>query len=111
MVLQYIQKKSPEVVEVYKCRTLVMEINALTKLGENYYNYSKRMSHPHLKVSLAHFHPNEEEKLYLSVEVPTVSRTFYLLRDRELTCYKFFSDLDCEKAGKEFSCLFSHSFF
>ena len=109
LLIEFIQKKRPELLEIYKCKTLVLELNALSKIDDCEYSYSKKVEHH--TYALKHFHPNEQEKIYHTALVPEVSRVFYFLKDKELACYKVFTDLDSEKVNREMSHLFTHTFF
>lgn len=71
------------------------EINLIIKIDELQYNYTKRVNHPTLKAPLQHYYPCEQEKEYKSSDMPISSKVFYLLNDKELTCYKIFNEMDC----------------
>jgi hypothetical protein len=43
--------------------------------------------------------------------VPLASRVFYFLNEKELACYKLFSELDAEKISKQMRKLLTHTFF
>lgn len=61
------------------------ELNAITKMDDLEYNYSKIVNcrtQSDKVLQLNHFHPLEPEKKYSFVEMPLSSRVFFMLNDK-----------------------------
>ena len=69
VLIQYIQKKRPEILEVHKCKTLIQQLNAFSKLDEYEYNYSKVINFG--SKMLTHCHPTGEERKLFSYAAMT----------------------------------------
>ena len=85
------------------------ELNSIIKLDSLDYNYPKNIDFA--QSILSHHHPQEQEKKYTQSELPSASRVFYFLNEKELTCYKVFNELDSVKISKPMTKLFTHAFF